>query len=144
LHENGISGDIDLFSLDVDGNDYWLWDKLTAVRPRVVIVEAQTCWGKDRAVTIPYDPRFNRFDINPEYFGASVPAFIKLGKKKGYRPVACNRYGYNVIFIRQDVIGTDVLPEMPVEECFRFAPSDLVKKREMKLKDLMKYEWIEV
>lgn len=144
LLANGISGEIDLFSLDVDGNDYWIWDKLTAIHPRVVIVEAQTCWGRDRAVSIPYQPAFNRFAIHLDYFGASVPAFMKLARKKGYRPVACNRFGFNIIFVRQDIPGAALLPEISTEECFRFETPELQKMREEKLREIMGFEWIEV
>jgi hypothetical protein len=141
--DNFITGEIDLFSLDVDGVDYWLWEKLSVVQPRVVIAEAATFWGKEKSVTIPYNPKFNRFDIHPDYMGASIPAFIKLGRKKGYRLVACNRYGYNLIFVSDD-IGSDVLPEISVDECFYFLPLDLKQKREERLKSIISYEWIEV
>jgi hypothetical protein len=113
--ENEIEGAIDLFSLDMDGVDCWVWENFKAISPRVVVVEYLDILGHEKALTVPYKADFNRFDIHPDYFGASIPAFIKLGQKKGYRPVACNRYGYNIIFVRQDVIGTDVLPEIPVD-----------------------------
>lgn len=143
ITDNGISGEIDLFSLDVDGVDYWLWENLSVVRPRVVIAEAATYWGNEKSVTIPYNPKFDRFNIHPDYMGASIPAFIKLGRKKGYRLVACNRYGYNIIFVRDD-IGSDVLPEISVDECFYFLSAELKQKREERLKSIINYEWVEV
>ena len=49
--------------------------------------------------------------------GASLPAFVKLGKKKGYRLVGCQGYGFNAFFVRNDV-GQDIFTEVPAERCF--------------------------
>lgn len=143
LRNSGVTGEIDLFSLDVDGVDYWLWKNLTAITPRVVIMEAATYWGKEKSVTVPYSGQFNRFDVHPDYMGASIPAFVKLSREKGYRLVASNRFGYNIVFVRDDIC-VDVLPEISIEECFHFLPPDLARKREERLRGVMNYEWAEV
>ena len=143
LVDNGMNGDIDLFSLDIDGMDYWLWKKMTVVRPRVVIIETQTFWGPERSVTVPYNPKFNRSNIHPDYFGASIQAFVKLGREKGYRLVGCNRFGFNIIFVRND-IGIDVLPEIGAEECFRYLPPGLSQNRKERLDNVRNFEWTEV
>ncbi len=112
ITENGVSGEIDLLSLDLDGNDYWIWDAITAVNPRVVVAEIQCIWGSDKAVTIPYAADFKTKYINGfgVYSGASLPAFVKLAKKKGYRFVGLEKFGFNAFFIRQD-IAPDLFPE---------------------------------
>ena len=119
LISNGINGEIDLLSLDIDGMDYWVWDAIDVISPRVVIAEIQAIWKCDQAVTVPYSDNFKTEYINGfgVYSGASLPAFVKLAKKKGYRLVGCQRYGFNVIFLRDDV-GQDVLKEISPEECF--------------------------
>lgn len=112
---NGFSGDIDLLSLDLDGVDYWVWEALGAVRPRVVVLEYQALWRDERCVTVPYRPDFisdQRF-----YNGASLPAFVKLGRRKGYRLVGANRFGFNAFFVR-DGVGEEVLPEVAPHLCF--------------------------
>jgi len=119
IASNGIQGEIDLLSLDIDGVDYWLWDAIDVISPRVVVAEIQAIWGCDKSVTVPYSPDFkaefcNGFGI---YSGASLPAFVKLGKKKGYRLIGCQRYGFNAFFLREDV-GRDVFPEIDPEQCF--------------------------
>lgn len=143
IYQNRIQGEIDLFSLDIDGVDYWLWKALTVVSPRVVVVEANTCLGRDLSVTVPYRPDFNRHDINPNYFGASVQAFTKLGKEKGYRLVACNRFGYNLFFIRND-LGKDVFPEITPHECFNFEPFALMQSRQERLRSIMSLQWVTI
>jgi len=115
--ENGFSGEIDLLSLDIDGVDYWLWKSLTVVEPRVVVLEYQDILGPKDAVTVPYDPEFDRFKIHPDFCGASLAAFTKLASEKGYRLVGTNRYGYNAFYIKNG-IGEDYFPEIQVTDCF--------------------------
>lgn len=116
VSKENIAGDIDLFSLDVDGVDYWLWEKLDVVTPRIVMVEYQDMFFADEAVTVPYSPDFNRFSIHPEFFGASLAAFVKLAHRKGYRLVGCNRYGFNAFFVRND-LDCSYLPEVSIDSC---------------------------
>ena len=138
---HGFNGEIDLFSLDIDGMDYWIWKSLDAILPRVVIVEYQDIWGPDKAMTVPYNPHFNRFEIHEDFFGASLPAFVSLAKKKGYRLVGCNKYGYNAFFVRND-IGEDLLAEISVEKCFKHLKvQDGIKKR---LPSVLNLPWEEV
>lgn len=143
LAANKLTGEIDLLALDIDGVDYWLWKSLEAVQPRVVIAEAAAFLGKERAITVPYKPKFNRMEVHPNYFGASIPAMVKLGRSKGYRLVACNRFGFNLVFVRDD-LGKEVLPEISVEECFRFNPPGLQEDREKKCQEVMRFPYVEV
>jgi hypothetical protein len=115
---NGFRGEVDLLSLDIDGIDYWLWNAIEAINPRVVVTEIQAIWGSEASVTVPYRPDFKAEFVNGfgVYCGASLPAFVKLGKKKGYRLVGCQRYGFNAFFIRDDV-GQDVFAEISAERC---------------------------
>jgi len=116
IESNGFAGDVDLVSIDIDGVDYWVWDSLTACRPRLVIVEYNPFLGPHRSVAIPYDPQFDRhrFDVPRDaYYGASLPAFVKLGASKGYRLVLVEPRGVNAFLVREDVAGD--LPAMPVD-----------------------------
>ena len=120
----GFDREIDLLSIDVDGNDYWLWKAISVVNPRVVIIEIQAGWMADASVTIPYDPAFHvrklvdpRQQIEVDYCGASLPAMVKLGHEKGYRLVGAHRYGFNVVFVRND-IASGLVPEVAPQHCF--------------------------
>ncbi len=120
LEAHGYKGLIDLLCIDLDGVDYWIWKAIDVITPRVVVVEYQCIWGPDRSVTVPYDPQFKavfegRYGI---YNSASLAAFVKLAKIKGYRLVGCQRYGYNAFFIRND-IGLEIFPEVMPHDCFR-------------------------
>jgi hypothetical protein len=103
LERHGYAREVDLLSLDIDGNDYWVWEALTAARPRVVVLEFNSMFGPDRAVTISYDPTFNRREHRFCYYGASLAALTKLSARKGYRLVAVEPSGINAFFLRNDL-----------------------------------------
>jgi len=112
ITDNGLSGEIDLLSLDLDGNDYWIWEAISCVNPRVVVAEIQCIWGNDKAVVVPYTPDFTAKFIDGfgVYSGGSLPAFVQLAKKKGYRFVGLEKFGFNAFFIRDD-IAPGLFPE---------------------------------
>jgi hypothetical protein len=119
IRSNYISGEIDLLTIDVDGNDYWIWNALDVISPRVVIVECQSNnWGSERAVTIPYREDFvaDFSEGGSTYSGASLPALVNLGRQKGYRLVGVERYGFNAFFIRDD-IKSPFFPEKSAAQC---------------------------
>ncbi|MDQ3175048.1 MAG: hypothetical protein M3Q91_15305 [Acidobacteriota bacterium] len=103
LTENGIAGEIGILSIDVDGNDYWIWNAINVINPAIVIVEYNHRFGRDMAVTIPYEESFDRAKAHPSrlYFGASLKALCCLGDKKGYAFIGCNSNGVNAFFVRK-------------------------------------------
>lgn len=103
----GISGDIGLLSVDIDGNDYWVWEAIRSVSPRVVVVEYNALFGATATVSVPYDPAFQRNQAHYSnlYWGCSLAALVHLGKAKGYTLVGCNSAGNNAFFVRNDVSG---------------------------------------
>jgi hypothetical protein len=110
-------GDIDLLSIDIDGNDYWIWQALQCVKPRIVIAEAHPELGREEWV-MPYEPKFVARDAPPgTAMGASPAAMFQLADSLGYRPVAANLYGFNIFFARRDVAGQ--LPTIELDELFR-------------------------
>jgi hypothetical protein len=97
------AGEPDLFSLDLDGNDYWIWEATTACSPRIVILEYNSMFGANRSVTVPYDPAFDRHHHHTMYYGASLTALARLSARKGYRLVAVEPTGVNAFFVRNDL-----------------------------------------
>lgn len=115
LATSGASGEIDLLSIDIDGNDYWVWKAITVVEPRVVVVvEYNALFGNTRSVTIPYRPQFEAQGL---YFGASLAALTKLAQSKGYVLVGCDSNGVNAFFVRRDAMK-DGLREVPIGDAF--------------------------
>jgi len=108
FRDNGFSGDIGLLSVDIDGNDYWVWEAIDAVNPVIVTVEYNSVFGSQYAVTVPYDPAFHRTKAHYSnlYWGVSLKALCLLAEKKGYAFVGCNSNGNNAHFVRKDKVGT--------------------------------------
>jgi hypothetical protein len=117
LDKNGMRGEIGLLSIDIDGNDYWVWKALQIVQPALVVIEYNFRFGKDRAVTIPYTKHFIRQEahFSGVYYGASLKALYLLALKKGYAFVGCNSAGNNAFFVRRD-LKPEEIPEVTVEE----------------------------
>jgi len=107
IHDNGFQGALGLLSIDIDGNDYWIWESLETVKPVIVIVEYNSVFGDQHAITIPYDRGFNRTKAHYSnlYWGASLRALCMLAEKKGYIFVGSNSSGNNAYFVKQDKIG---------------------------------------
>ena len=118
VSSHGAVGPVDLLSLDIDGNDYWVWKALDCIQPRVVVLEFNGSCGPDRSVSMSYDPDY-RFDVASEVSrcGASLAAFTKLGRAKGYRLVGLQSFGFNAFFVR-DGVGEDLLPAVSPGECY--------------------------
>lgn len=117
LLENGIHGDIGLLSVDIDGNDYWVWQSIDSINPAIVISEYNFRFGATRAVTVPYDAKFFRTKAHYSniYYGASLKALCILATKKGYTFIGCNSAGNNAFFVRND-LKPDALKEITSEE----------------------------
>jgi|LakMenEpi03Aug12_release.lakeMendotaPanAssembly.Ray.scaffolds.fasta_scaffold369515_2 hypothetical protein len=104
FEENGFTGDIGILSIDIDGNDYWVWESINTVNPAIVVVEYNANLGCEKAISVPYNPEFVRSAAHYSflYFGASLPAFYHLASKKGYAFLGCNLAGNNAFFVRND------------------------------------------
>jgi hypothetical protein len=117
VREAGFTGDIGICSIDIDGNDCWVWKALDAVSPAVIVIETHIEFGM-RNIAVPYDPDYRYPGKHPDYHGASVPAMCSLATQKGYRLVGANRYGFNLIFVRNDIYP-DRVPAVPLETVIR-------------------------
>jgi hypothetical protein len=104
LGANGFRGRIGLLSIDIDGNDYWVWERIECVQPIIVVAEYNSVFGGERAVTVPYNPTFRRAAAHPSYlyWGCSIKALELLGRSKGYALVGSNSAGNNAYFVRRD------------------------------------------
>ena len=85
----------DCVTLDIDGNEYHLWDSLTDYRPRVILVEFNP--------TIPNDVAFIQPRDMKVFQGSSLRSFIELGKQKEYELVAANEV--NAFFVQKELFS---------------------------------------
>ncbi|MBA2945193.1 hypothetical protein [Streptomyces himalayensis] len=107
IHGAGIEGEIGVLSIDIDGVDYWVWKAISTVSPWVVVIEYNSVFGPDNAVTVPYDPEFVSSEAHHslQFYGASLSALHHLGVARGYRLVGVGSNGVNAFFVRNDVAG---------------------------------------
>jgi hypothetical protein len=116
LRHAGVAGDIGLLSIDIDGNDYWIFDTIDVIMPRIVVIEYNSTFGPDLRITVPYRDDFNRIAAHYArlYFGASLAALCELAEAKGYTFVGSNSAGVNAFFVRRDLAGA--LPALSARE----------------------------
>jgi len=112
LTEASVPSEVDFMSIDIDGNDYWIWDALSVTTPKVIIIETTIEFGMNNIV-VPYDKDHVYPGKHPNYFGASPVAMEKLARRKGYRLVGANRYGFNAIYVREGL--APMLPSVSVD-----------------------------
>ena len=98
---NGVPAEPDLVTIDVDGNDYWIWKALGRFRPRILIIEYNGGLPLDRRLVMPYDPEW-RWPYGARY-GASLGAMEALAADKGYRLAHTELAGVNAFFVREDL-----------------------------------------
>lgn len=100
-------GGLDVFSLDLDGNDYWILNEANLGHAKVVVVEYNSIFGSEVAVSVPRDDRFNRAEKHFSwlYYGANLKAYVDLLKSKGFIFVGTNRVRSNAFFVREDQIN---------------------------------------
>lgn len=106
IGEEGIKGQIGLLHIDIDGNDYWIWKALEVVEPIIIVVEYNSKFGSEKAITIPYKEDFvwTKAHYSNLYFGASILAFCDLAQEKGYSFVGSNSAGNNAYFVKNEFL----------------------------------------
>jgi hypothetical protein len=135
--QGGLKGEIGLMSIDIDGNDYWVWEAIHAITPQVVIIETHNEFGL-YDIVVPYDPNYVYPGKHPDYHGASPVAMTNLAKSKGYRLVGCNELGFNFIFVRNGLAPE--LPEVSVESVLTH-PSNIAAQEKFEAIKGWDYVW---
>ena len=99
-----IKNKIGLLSIDIDGNDYWILKEINNLEPDIIICEYNAVFGNKDEITVQYKNNFDRtkFHYSNLAFGASLPAFINLLKKKNYYFIGTNSNGVNAFFLKKN------------------------------------------
>lgn len=99
--------DVGLLHIDLDGNDYYIWETLNVIKPIIVIVEYNSLFGADRPISVIYDDDFLRSKAHYSllFWGASLLSLYNLATKKGYSFIGCNSAGNNAYFVRNDKLN---------------------------------------
>jgi hypothetical protein len=98
-----VPTELDLLSIDIDYNDYYVWKAITNYNPRVVVVEYNAIYMPDTNFVVAYNPQ--RTCDRTSYYGASLLALQELADEKGYCLVGCCFAGVNAFFVRKDLVN---------------------------------------
>lgn len=112
--EIGVPKKFDVLSIDIDFNDYYVWEALD-YSPRLVIMEYNASVPPTESKVVKYEP--TRVWDGSNYFGASLLALTNLNKRKGYSLVHCESNGVNAFFVRDDCLAG--LAVLSPEEAYR-------------------------
>jgi hypothetical protein len=117
LGSSRIGREVGILHIDLDGNDYWIWEKINVIDPIVVILEYNSLFGADRSITLPYAKDFDRTKAHYSnlYWGASLRALCQLSASKGYAFIGCNSAGNNAYFVKKDRLN-DSVQEVSAED----------------------------
>jgi hypothetical protein len=122
--DNGFEHKVGLLHIDIDGNDYWIWKEITAIKPEIVIIEYNHRFGASIPCVMPYTDK----PTNDLERGASLPSLCDLAEEKGYCFIGCESHGVNAYFVRKDKIRN--LPPLTAQQGYvaakagdRFRPS---------------------
>lgn len=125
FNELGVPKEFDLMSVDIDGNDYWVWKSISHYKPRVVAIEYNAFLGPQIEWTIAYKSDFAK--DKDRYWGASLKLLEQLGKQKGYCLVGCSYSGVNAFFVREDLVKSDFLEPYTAENHYEAQKSYLIR-----------------
>jgi hypothetical protein len=118
LAETGFKN-IGLLHIDIDGNDAHVLSALdlSELNPAIIIMEYNSVFGKERAISVPYDKDFLRTEKHYSnlYFGASLAALTYIANNKGYNLIGCNLAGNNAYYVRNDLLN-ETIKKITVDE----------------------------
>lgn len=100
--ELGVPKELDLLSIDIDGNDYWVWKEIKEYKARVVVIEYNAHYPPPRKWVM----KLNESHVwrGDDYFGASLQSLVDLGNEKGYQLICCEEMGSNAFFVQKELI----------------------------------------
>ena len=103
-----------ILSVDIDGNDYWMLEKLIEIKPSIIIAEYNSFF-EHRSISVPYDPNFDRRNKHPSlsYYGASLKALHTLLSSKNYSMIEVCDSGVNALFLNNDHLRKEDIPLDP-------------------------------
>ena len=119
IYDFAENKDLGIFSIDIDGNDFWFLKKLVKLKPALIIAEYNSIFGH-RAISVPYEADFDRTKKHSScaYFGASLKAISFLLEKEDYSLMEISSLGNNAFYLRNDLLVEADIPLDP-EHAYR-------------------------
>jgi hypothetical protein len=125
LKRGGVPEEPDFLSIDLDGNDYWIWKQIQAFRPRVVCMEYNGIFRPPTRWVMQYNPK--HVWNGSIYYNSSLKSLELLGAAKGYKLVGCDFTGVNAFFVREDLVERKFLAPFTAENHYEKNKAFLTK-----------------
>ena len=121
-----------ILHIDLDGNDYWIWETIQSVSPDILILEYNSVFGNENAWTVPYKADFYRTKEHYSnlFWGASLPALNLLSRRKGYSFVGCNDAGNNAYYVKDEIVREKQLEYLVVDTKTGYRESNFRESRD--------------
>ncbi|TKB98980.1 hypothetical protein [Pedobacter cryophilus] len=120
LADTGFNN-LGLLHIDLDGNDFYILKTLdfSKLNPAILILEYNSVFGNERAISVPYDKSFVRTSAHYSnlFFGASLPALHSAATEKGYALIGCALNGHNAFYVRRDLLN-DKVKEQSIKDAY--------------------------
>ena len=132
LDNNNFQNNIDLFSLDIDGIDYWIIKKLKKNISKIFVAEYNPYFGPDLEITVPNINNFNRTSYHHSNlcWGVSLKSLIKIMIEKNYTFVGSNDLRNNAFFVSNDHIDKIKIKKLNLENLFEFTNATYRESRD--------------
>lgn len=143
LSENGAEGEVDVLAIDMDGIDYYVWRAIEKINPRICVFEINNFIPENVSLTIPYSDNFDYLKQDKklqDFRSVSPTAMNKLSEKKGYTFVGNNKHGFNVFYVRNDLLN-ELLPRPKLKSLYDTEWSKERLKDWVKIKD---QPWVKI
>jgi hypothetical protein len=120
LSKSKFTNNVGILSIDIDGNDYWVWEAIKIITPQLVIIEYNSKFGDQKSLTIKYEKDFLRSKegLDKLIYGASLSALNKLGNSKGYSLVCTNKNGNNAFFLNNKYLN-NFIKQKTIKEVYK-------------------------
>jgi hypothetical protein len=131
LKENNFENNLDLFSLDIDGIDYWIMKKIPKNFSKIIIAEYNSTFGSKLEVSVPNIKNFNRTEYHHSNlcYGMSLRAIINLMNEKNYLFIGTNRAFNNAFFIDKSV-SQNIDIELPnLDDLDKYTKCNILESR---------------
>lgn len=124
---------VDIFSLDIDGIDYWILEKINSINPKIIIAEYNPTFGHVLEVTVPNIINFDRkkYHYSQLCYGMSLVALIKLMKNKNYYFIGSNSSCNNAFFISNDFNKNKYFTNLTVKNLSDYTDSNIRESRDI-------------
>lgn len=143
LYDNGVEGEIDILVVDMDGVDYYIWEAIDKINPRICVFEVHNVIPHNVSLTVPYSDDFDYLKQDKklqDFRSVSPTAMNKLSEKKGYTFVGNNKHGFNVFYVRNDLIN-ELLPKPSLESIY---DNEWSKKRSKDWEKIKDQPWVKI